>query len=192
MSENFCLTVSGKVIDFARLDAHQLAIEDVSNGLAVMPRWAGQTDWERHGFAYSVAQHAYHVSGVVKTLGGSAVEQLCGLHHDDFEAFGCDVPTPLKRLCPDYVAAEKRSLAVIFECFGIPAGWAEKLPDVVREADAIMLATEARDVCHVDMAKYIETRRALPSVLDVWAPVKAKWKYILRHQELSPPSANKK
>lgn len=177
MSKHFCMTASGRLIDFVEPDPLSIDLFDIAGGLAVMPRWGGQTRWLN--FAYSVAQHSVLVAGEVEAQGGTPAEILGGLLHDAFEGLGgCDVPTPLKRLCDGYSMAEVRVLGAIFARFGLPREWAASLPAKVKAADAVLLATEARDLCHPEMALYVDTSRALTARILPWPPRLARLAFV--------------
>jgi len=53
---------------------------------------------------YSVAQHEVLVSHIMDEFGGDPFE---GLLHDASESFMLDMPTPIKRMLPDYSKLEK-------------------------------------------------------------------------------------
>jgi hypothetical protein len=114
-------------------------IEDIAHALSNQCRFSGHT-WN----FYSVAEHSVFVSHTVKALGGSVVEQIQALLHDASEAYAVDVPTPVKRQIVGYADIEDRLMRTIFRKFGLP----EEMPDIIKEADEILLATEARDLMH--------------------------------------------
>ncbi len=107
---------------------------DIAHALANLCRFTGHC----RAF-YSVAEHSINVSHRVPQE-----DALWGLLHDAAEAYLCDLPAPLKRL-PEfafYREAEAWLMAAICERFGLPS----QQPASVTEADARMLATEARDL----------------------------------------------
>ena len=59
------------------------------------------------------------------------VNKLEALFHDASEAYMCDMPSPLKKLCPDYKVIEARVSKAIAERFGLMFPW----PDNVIQAD---------------------------------------------------------
>ncbi len=88
---------------------------------------------------YSVAQHAVLVAEVVRELGGSPLQQLAGLHHDDTEAVLGDLPSPVKSFCPDFRALEKRLEGAVSARYGIDVNG-----PLVKEADRILFCAEIR------------------------------------------------
>lgn len=126
------MTVSGRYFDYLTPDTSELSVQDIAHGLSHICRFGGHV---REFF--SVSQHSVLASYLVPE--GDA---LAALFHDAAEAVLGDVPTPLKRLLPDYAAIEARVEAAIFAKLGI--GW--PLPPSVKQADLVMLATERRDL----------------------------------------------
>jgi 5'-deoxynucleotidase YfbR-like HD superfamily hydrolase len=61
--------------------------------------------------------------------------------HDASEAYMCDVPTPLKKLLPEYQKIESRLMQVIKSKFLINGG--QETEDVVAYYDILMLKNEA-------------------------------------------------
>jgi uncharacterized protein len=102
---------------------------------------------------YSVAQHSVLCAELVDT----PAEKLAALLHDAAECYGfADVPSPVKRLpfMAEYRAAELRCLTGILANFGLPG----EVPNSVKHADLVMLATEKRDA----MASEPQSWGALP------------------------------
>lgn len=85
-------TWTGKYVDLAAPQAHQIDLDSVAHGLANTCRYNGQVRF------YSVAEHAVMVSRRLERQGWDVEFQLAGLHHDDAEAFLGDVTRPLKSL----------------------------------------------------------------------------------------------
>ncbi len=125
-----------------------LDIEDIAHALANVCRFTGHV----RRF-YSVGQHSLLVmhwvrgvlplrSDVHHTQHGRVL--LTALLHDASEAYLCDVARPVKRSAgmEGYRAIEAKVEAVIAERFGLM----HPLPEVVKQADEILLVTEARDL----------------------------------------------
>ena len=134
-------TASGNIVNFADPTLSTFTLNDIAHGLSNTCRYAGQCK-----FFYSVAQHAVLVSYLAEG-GGGAVAGFAGLHHDDTEAFMCDIPTPLKMLIPEYKAIEERVHNVIFDRLGLQ----RTLPPEVVEADGLALALEKPTLIGVDV-----------------------------------------
>lgn len=104
-----CLTYTGRYVDPVNLKVDDIAIEDIAHALALTNRYGGHTE-----YPYSVAQHSMLLTAHVPIhLMGVA------LLHDAYEAYGADVPRPLKAHLPEYQEIEDRNLRVIFFKFGL-------------------------------------------------------------------------
>lgn len=125
-------TFTRKHFNYAKPTPESICIEDIAQALSHECRFAGHLPQ-----FYSVAQHSVLVSRIV-----SPEFALEALLHDAHEAYCKDIPSPLKRLIPDYRGIENSIDFVIRHKFGLPA---ELSPDV-KHADLVMLATERRDL----------------------------------------------
>lgn len=129
-------TYSGKRFQPLAPSRHTVSLLDIAQALGHAARWTGHTV-----APYTVALHSLLVAEKVLEWGGDRDAQAAALLHDASEAYLCDVPSPLKRL-PEfapYREAEARLQRCILEAFGLPA----ELPEIVKQADAFLLAWEA-------------------------------------------------
>jgi len=130
------------------LTADEVRTEDIIGSLAHQNRYIG------HVGTYSVAQHSVLVMReVARLLDGRFDDDSdvyrsslqWGLMHDASEAYIGDWPAPLKHSNTEMARAfnilEDRVQGVIAAAYGLPASY----PVVVKLADKIVLATEARD-----------------------------------------------
>lgn len=127
-TNNSIRTYTGKVFDLAILDPDSIDIEDIAHGLAYAPRFAGQL--ERF---YSVAQHSYFAY-----LNAAPENKLAALLHDASEAYIGDMPSPFKKMMPDYRMIEENLMKAIVNKFGL--SW--PLPEEVKEVDKYMFQVE--------------------------------------------------
>lgn len=125
-------THSGRQLDLIDPQPDMIDLVDITSGLANECRYAGQCR-----FFYSVAQHSVLASQIVP-----AEHAWEALLHDATEAYLKDIPKPVKLLLPDYRALEAKLDAVIRIRFGLPSEKSHAIAD----ADAILLATERRDL----------------------------------------------
>lgn len=127
---NWIGTNSGKKIDLDNPQADQVCLADIADGLSKLCRFNGQIKT-----FYSVAEHCLKVAALVPEK-----YKLQAILHDASEAYICDIPTPLKRqLGPAYYDVEHRVQKAIGLHFGVDL---INLPDVVKQADRVMLCTE--------------------------------------------------
>lgn len=126
-TENSIRTYTNKVFDLKILDPDSICIEDIAHALSLTPRFGGHLEK-----MYSVAQHSVMVAINCRE------NQLAGLLHDASEAYIGDMPSPFKKMMPEYKIIENRLMKVISEKFGfiIP------LPAEVKEADRMLLDME--------------------------------------------------
>lgn len=94
---------------------------------------------------YSVAEHSVRVARLVEDLGGTPEQVRAGLLHDAAEAFLGDMPSPIKHLpeMAGYRALMLDAEKAIFGHFGLLKHLDAEL---VKEADAMMLAVEREDL----------------------------------------------
>lgn len=176
MSRPWIHTYSGR--RFYPLDANwqDVYIEDIAHALACTGRFGGHT----REF-YSVAQHSVLASTIV-----SPENAKWALLHDSPEAYLGDVPRPIKYSLgfDEYRAAEKRLEGVIMMAFDLPL----EEPAEVKEADSIMLVTEARDLMGAtvddDWLHGADNAYPLATSINPWTPKLAEQKFLERWREV--------
>lgn len=96
------------------LDNPTFDAESIGHALGMLCRFNGNTR-----VFYSVAEHSVLVSELMrKIVGGNPFE---GLMHDGVEAYLSDIPTPFKRLLPDWQNFEAPLEAALRTWAGLPA-----------------------------------------------------------------------
>jgi hypothetical protein len=152
---------SGVYFDFLDPESCEFTIEDVAWGLSNLCRFTGQTRF------YSVAQHSLHVSEVV------AAEFVLN-----------DMSKPLKVICPDYCALEKRIMPVVLARFGVDL----PLDPRIKQADIRMLATEQQQLWDGSVAgdrwQFTYGREPYPIILPAWGPDEARQRFMDRFHQL--------
>ena len=157
-------------------------LDDVAHALAHQCRFSGHV----RSF-YSVAQH----SVLVSELAPAGEDPTWGLLHDAAEAYLVDVARPLKRTpaFAPYREAEARIMAAICDRYAIPR--AE--PAWVAHADAVLLATEWRDIMppqpHAWSASdtMAHAPEPIPRRIEPWSPFYAEERFLERFRELRGP-----
>lgn len=159
MSDHWIQTYSGRAFDLIDAVPDDIDIEDIAHALAQQVRYNGHC----REF-YSVGQHSVLVSLEVeaavlaqghlfdKGREDVRVAALWGLLHDAAEAYCGDLVSPIKRLLREgmddelgtmtFDWVEERVQKVICQRFGLP----EEQPEIVKEYDLRLLATEKRDL----------------------------------------------
>ena len=114
--------------------SNNISIIDIAHGLSLKVRFAGHVNK-----FYSVADHSINVASLVPDE-----FKLEALLHDASESYLFDMVTPLKGSFPEYVALDNKIQALIYHKFGVtPTAESHRK---VKEADTIMLVSEARDL----------------------------------------------
>jgi 5'-deoxynucleotidase YfbR-like HD superfamily hydrolase len=108
---NWIQTYSGLQFDYEDLNLDGISIIDIAHALSNVPRYSGHVK-----FPYSVAQHSI----IVSSLFGHKELAFQALMHDAAEAYLGDLPTPAKRLVPEYQELEDNVLRAIFKKYRIP------------------------------------------------------------------------
>lgn len=135
----------GSYFDYENPEASAMTIEDFAYGLAYTCRFRGQTRARLRGNKrcyYSVAEHCVRGAEAVFALTGDRELAFDFLMHEGGEPTCGDDPGPLKPLCPDKKALEKRCEAAAHKRFGVTM----RDPAYIKYIDLRMLATEQRDL----------------------------------------------
>lgn len=129
-------TYSGKAIDLLNPEIDSLDIQDISHALTNINRFNGNSIRP-----YSVAEHSLNVVKLLEHWEPTNYQlHWDGLHHDGPEAYICDLPSPIKRLCKDYQEIESKFEKIYSEKFKTTF----PLPNLVIKADLIMLDYEKK------------------------------------------------
>ena len=172
---------SGTYFDFESPETSELTIEDVAYGLAFACRFAGQCVSRVTGqrVFYSVAEHCVRMTWIVP-------EELAydALMHELGEATCGDTTGPLKSICPEYKAVEKRCEAAAYRRFGVQMSD----PAAIKRADLVMLATEKRDLmpCRDEVWPLCEGVQPSKYPIVPWSPDAAAGAFLRQYKELRP------
>lgn len=154
-------------------------LEDIAHALANQCRFGGHC----REFM-SVAQHSVLVSELCDPK-----DALWGLLHDASEAYLVDIPRPVKhaRGMEGYRVIEGTFMRAVCERFGLPL----EMPESVRHADEVLLATEARDLMPAEsVRRWTLLYPAQPDMeIKPWTPLHAKDVFLARFRELAPEVA---
>jgi uncharacterized protein len=139
MPSSYLITQSNRRVDIPEPLPGQIHIEDVSVHTGRIPRFVGATNR-----FFSVAQHSVEVAylcAAIAAYRGEPIEQPMreGLGHDMHEYLLSDIPSPVKRLLPDYKRLVEGPLdRRIRSVFGL----AKMMPADVHLADSMALLLE--------------------------------------------------
>jgi|ERR1700722_9823299 len=166
---------SGKKFTPTQPRVEDIVLEDIAHSLSMQCRFSGHV----REF-YSVAQH----SVLVSYLCGE--HALWGLLHDASEAYLVDLPRPIKRMAgfEEYSRVEAKVMAVICQAFNLnPIE-----PAIVKQADSILLATEARDLMSPLHPEWKQIIEPAPFHIKSMNPREAKELFLKRFYQLQPES----
>lgn len=96
------------------IDNPEFVPEAIGHALGMLCRFNGNTR-----IFYSVAEHSVLVSELMRKITGGDPNE--GLLHDGVEAYLSDIPTPFKRLLPDWSRFEKPLESALRKWAGLPA-----------------------------------------------------------------------
>ena len=160
MPPSWIATYSGQRIDVNLFDPDTIKINDIAHALSHICRFSGHTSQ-----LYTVAQHSVMVSKWCSVDNG-----LWGLLHDASEAYLMDIPSPIKRLLPDYQALEYRVMRSVAEAFDLE--WPP--PEEVHRVDRMICAVEVRDVMPWRSRRADDCPASEIAIHSVWPPEEAK------------------
>jgi hypothetical protein len=124
-------TNSGKIFDYANTTMESIDINDIAHSLSMNCRFNSQINR-----FYSVAEHCIIMSRLA-----SPENALWALLHDGTEAYVGDLPSPLKRLLPDYCEIEDNIMRVMCDKWDLPYD----MPREVKRLDQMMLVAEIEE-----------------------------------------------
>lgn len=166
-------TYTGKKFDFLNITPDSICIEDIAHALSNICRYTGHTKE-----FYSVAQHSIIASEIVPEE-----DAFDALMHDATEAYLSDISRPLKTLLPEYKKLERIVYKAIADKFNVMYF----LPDSVKEADLILLATEKRDLMgniEADEWTIIKSVEPLANKIYPIKPKEAEEKFLMIYEKL--------
>ena len=162
-------------------------LEDIAHALSMICRFGGHCRT-----FYSVAEHSVRVSLVAEASARAVpfcandirLIALTGLLHDAAEAYIGDMIRPLKSQ-PELIGFKVAEVAIeqaIRARFSLPAGKGRH----VRDADEVLLATEARDIMGGESAgKWMLCAAPLSEHIVAQGPSRAKAWFLDRFHELT-------
>jgi len=165
-------TFSGKKIYPLNPDPYHITIYDIAHSLSHQCRFTGHTkDF------YSIAQHCVLVSYLC-----NHENALYGLLHDASEYILVDIPSPLKRSkeFSFYREIEKKVQKVIYNKFGL----FNDEPLDVKQADALLLSTEARDLLNSIHPDWIMKFKPIPFKIEALGPKEAEKLFLDRFNDI--------
>ncbi len=144
-------TYSGKYIDYKNPDFNEINITDIAHHLSLENRFMGQASE-----ACSVASHSLFCAEIAQYLDYSPYMQLRVLMHDFHEAYVKDIPTPLKKVCPDFCALEAKFEKLVELRYMLPA----------------LTEQEIQQIKYVDLIALLMEKNALLSDKSTWPQLK--------------------
>lgn len=183
----FILLSDGSFFDYVNPDSTPMSLECLAASLASTSRFRGQTKTPVVGQVdrkvytqYSVAQHCVLMAVVAMQETNDVEFALACLHHEDGEGPCGDMPSPLKALCPDYAAIEKRCCAAINKQWDI----SQEYKDKVKELDTRFYFAE-RDIFMPKVESLISSDMPVPDIkIMPMTAAMAREKFISLHENL--------
>lgn len=183
-NDGFIVTYTGRHVNPLRMTAADVDICDIAHALSNTCRFTGHVSR-----FYSVAQHACVVHDALakglRPQKGYWAAKLYALHHDDSEAYLCDVARPVKQMAQ--MVAYRNAEAVLEHTIAVALSLDTYWHEVVKRYDEIALVTEARDLMHFDSSwnHWSMRDQALPRPIIPWTPRRAEREFLKRHYKLT-------
>ena len=153
-------TYLGRQLRIPEWNHDAITLEETAYVLSGIHRFGARTDPY-----YCVAEHSVRVAYCVEALGGSALEQFQAINHEGDEALlGFDPASPLLKLLPDLKALKRLAHESYMRRYELPI----ELPEIVKHADLILLATEKRDLMKPQPAQWMELPSPLKAKIVPW------------------------
>lgn len=127
-TENCIRTYSGIYMNVFEPTLDMICIEDIAHSLSMQCRFGGHLPR-----FYSVAQHSINCCNYVPEE-----YKLDALMHDAAEGYLLDMPSPIKKLLPDYKILVKQMEKLIAKKYGLDYPF----KPVIHEADSVLLKHE--------------------------------------------------
>lgn len=167
------------------LDSPTFDAESIGHALGMLCRFNGNTR-----IFYSVAEHSVLVSELMrKVTGGNPYE---GLLHDGAEAYLSDIPTPFKRLLPDWKRFEDQVQPPLRAWAGLPTVQSAECT----LADKLALFIEAHYLMPERGMDYLDPLNARPQALALvdsgrwqlrcWEPITAGYMWVQQFYAQQP------
>ena len=181
MIDGWIQTFTGRKFFPLAARVEDVDVRDIAHALSLKCRFGGHC-----GTFYSVAEHSVRVSWEMEQRGRR--EAMWGLMHDAAEAYLADIGGPIKKHfyvhdgggVETFELAEERLLGVIAQALGF-----ERIQyAVVREADAVLLVTEARDLLGPPPENWEMPQVPLEGRIEPWGPAEAEKAFLQRFEEL--------
>ncbi len=165
-------TYTGRHVDLIDPDPSTISIRDLAHHLACTNRFGGATE------PYSVAEHSVRMSFITPSH-----LRFEALMHDAAEAYIGDMPSPYKRMMPEFQRFEAKLEACIRRAFEMPG---DKHPDSIKYYDNMMLITEARDLglSWWNSNKHTDMPEPLDEKIEPWGHVAAEERFLERFRDL--------
>lgn len=151
-------------------------IMDIAHALALANRYTGHTL-----FPYSVAQHCVLMHDAMKKAEYSRIECFWALMHDASEAYLCYIARPVKNCLHGYLFYEEN----LMKCIAAKYNLSWPMPDIVKQMDLAMLATERFQLMGQPPIPWTSTEGAepIPCKIEEWDWKSAKMEFLIRFGE---------
>lgn len=156
-------TYTGKKLHFLDPQSEEIDIVDIAHALSLTCRFGGQCR-----VFYSVAEHSIRMAEIVPVE-----HKLHALLHDASEAYLPDLPRPMKASLPSFKGMEVIILQAIFNKFLYLPDTQKPNSKLIKEADNILLATEARDLMD-NMDDWAPLPKPLSDIIYPMRPARAE------------------